>query len=419
MPNVGKDALAGVSITFPIIIIISAFAALFGLGGAPLSTIKLGENKPDEAKSYMMHSFIMLILSGVILTIILLIFGKELLYLFGMTDELLTYGLDYLNIYALGSVFVMISIGLSAFISTQGFTKTAALILFIGAVTNIILDPIFIFNLKMGVKGAALATIISQGLTTLLIILFLSSKYSNLHLSFKNFKLNKNIIIGIVLLGVSPFIMQSTEALIQIVFNNQIVKYGGNDYIIYLNIMAIMVSLLQFMTLPVLGLTQGASPLISYNFGAGNFSRVKEGHKALTFISLLYSLIFYLVIFIFPKDIVSIFNKDPLILEKAPNIMRLFFFGMAFFGAQLATQSSFMALGEALVSLFMATLRKIIILIPLAYLLPLFLGIYGVFISEVIADLLATIITYITFMFLINKILSKKELELKLNNWNI
>lgn len=418
MAIVGKDALAGVSITFPIIVIVSAFAALFGLGGAPLAAIKLGENKSKEAKAYMMHSFLMLVLVGVVLTLILLIFGDKLLYLFGMTEELLKYGLDYLKIYAVGTIFVLISIGLSAFISTQGHSKVAAIIVLTGAVINIILDPIFIFSFNMGVKGAAIATIVSQGVTALLVILFLSSKHSSLPLSFKDIKLNKKIIGRITLLGVSPFVMQSTEALIQIVFNNQIVKYGGSDYIIYLNIMAIMISVLQFMTLPIHGLTQGASPLISYNYGSGNMKRVKEGYKALILISFIYSILFYLIIFFFPKEIASIFNKDPLILEKAPYVMRLFFFGMAFFGAQLATQSSFMALGQALVSLSMAILRKIIILIPLAYILPIFLGINGVFVSEFIADIAATITTYGIFMLLINKILNKKEMELKLSDYN-
>lgn len=418
MAIVGKDALAGVSITFPIIVIVSAFAALFGLGGAPLAAIKLGENKSKEAKAYMMHSFLMLVLVGVVLTLILLIFGDKLLYLFGMTEELLKYGLDYLKIYAVGTIFVLISIGLSAFISTQGHSKVAAIIVLTGAVINIILDPIFIFSFNMGVKGAAIATIVSQGVTALLVILFLSSKHSSLPLSFKDIKLNKKIIGRITSLGVSPFVMQSTEALIQIVFNNQIVKYGGSDYIIYLNIMAIMISVLQFMTLPIHGLTQGASPLISYNYGSGNMKRVKEGYKALILISFIYSILFYLIIFFFPKEIASIFNKDPLILEKAPYVMRLFFFGMAFFGAQLATQSSFMALGQALVSLSMAILRKIIILIPLAYILPIFLGINGVFVSEFIADIAATITTYGIFMLLINKILNKKEMELKLSDYN-
>lgn len=412
MAVVGKDALAGVGITFPVIVVVSAFGALFGLGGAPLAGIKLGEDNDDEAKNIMMNSFLMLLIIGALLTVILLLFGTQILYLFGMTDELLKYGLDYLNIYALGTVFVMIALGLSAYISTQGQTKVAAVIVFIGALLNIILDPILIYGLDMGVKGAAIATIFSQGVSALLVVIFLMSKYSSLKLSFKGFKINHKIILSIMALGVSPFIMQSTEALIQIVFNSQIVRYGGVNYIVYLNIMTIMLSVMQFIVLPVHGLSQGASPLISYNFGSGNFKRVKKAYKALTVMSIIFTVSFYFIIFLLPSQIASIFNSDPLILEKAPRIMRLFFLGMAVFGAQLATQTTFMALGQAVVSLTMAVLRKIIILIPLAYLLPLFMGIEGIFFSELIADFLATMITVSTFMLLINRIIDKRKLEL-------
>lgn len=414
MPIVGKEALAGVSITFPIIIIVSSFAALFGLGGSPLAAIKLGEKKNKQSEEYMMNSFFMLLLVGFILSIVLFIFGKPLLYLFGITDELLNYGLDYLNIYAVGTIFVMISIGMSAFITIQGHSKVSAGILLIGALINIGLDPLFIFTFNMGVKGAALATIISQGVTTLLIIMFLRSKYSILKLSFKNYKIDNKMIFKIMALGISPFIMQSTEALIQIVFNNQIVRYGGSDYVIYLNIMAIMITLMQFMTLPVLGLTQGASPLLSYNYGSGNMKRVKEGYKALILVSVLFSILFYIVIFFFSKELSMIFSKDPNLLDKVPRIMRLFFLGMSIFGAQLATQASFMAFGQALVSLTMAILRKVIILIPLAYILPIFLGVDGIFFAEFLADISATIITCSTFFILINNILNKKKNELKL-----
>lgn len=411
MATNGSEALAGVSVTFPIIIVVSAFAALFGLGGSPLVAIKLGEGKKEEANDYMMQSFIMLIIIGIILTVVLLIFGKQLLFLFGITEELLQYGLDYLKIYAIGTIFVMISVGLNAFISTQGHSKIAAVIVLIGAVLNIGLDPLLIYTFNMGVKGAAIATVISQGVSATLVILFLCSKKSLLKIDFKNFKINKNYIFGIIALGISPFIMQSTEALIQIVFNIQIFKYGGSDYIVYLNLMAIMISLLQFMTLPIQGLTQGASPLISYNYGKGNIQRVKQSYKSLIIICLIYSMLFYLVISIIPTQLVSIFNKDPEILKIAPSIMRLFFFGMAFFGAQLATQASFMALGQAFVSLSMALLRKVIILIPLAFLLPIWFGLNGIYIAEVFADLLATILTVGTFVLLSNKILQKREIE--------
>lgn len=411
MDIVGKDALAGVGISFPIIVIVSAFAALFGLGGSPLVGIKMGENKNEEAKNIMMNSFFMLLVSGIILSIILITFNEKLLYLFGMTDALLKYGLDYLNIYAIGSIFVMISIGMNFYISQQGYTKHAALFVLIGAILNITLDPILIYTFNLGVKGAAIATIFSQGVSALLIILFLRSKKSILKLSFKNFKINKKIIFSILALGISPFIMQSTEALIQIVFNTQIVKHGGTNYIVYLNVMTIMLSLLQFMVLPVQGLTQGASPMISYNYGNKNMERVKKSYKSLIIMSFIYSFSFYVIIFLFPKPLAYLFNKDQELLKIVPRLFRIFFFGMAFFGIQLASQASFMALGQSLVSLTNALLRKVVILIPLAYILPIYLGIDGVFISEPIADILATIITFTMFVTLINKILNKKLLE--------
>ncbi|MFA5719838.1 MAG: MATE family efflux transporter [Acholeplasmataceae bacterium] len=416
---IGKDALAGVGITFPIIMVVSAFAALVGLGGAPLAGIKLGEDNKEEAKNIMMNSFFMLISVGLILTVFLLIFGKETLYLFGMTDELYHYGRDYLSIYALGSVFVMIALGLSAYITTQGYTKVAALIVLVGAILNIILDPLLIYTFDLGVKGAAIATIVSQGVSACLVVLFLMSKKSSLKLSLKGFKLNNKIILSILALGISPFIMQSTEALIQIVFNTQIVKYGGLDYVIYLNIMTIMLSVIQFIILPIHGLSQGSSPMISYNFGSGNFKRVKETYKALNIISISFTILLYLVIFIFPKPIASVFNQDPQILEKAPKIMRIFFLGMSVFGLQLATQTTFMALGQAFVSLSMAVLRKIVILIPLTFILPIFLGIDGIFLSEMIADFLATIITFTTFMLLINKIIDKRKQQLLYEKTNL
>ena len=412
MSGVGKEALAGVGFSFPVVIITIAFSALFGFGGAPLAVIKLGEQKKEEARNIMVSSFLMLLFIGSILMLVLLLFGEQLLFLFGITEELLKYGHDYLSIYAFGTVFVMISVGLIPFVANQGHTKTAAFIVLSGAVLNIILDPILIYTLGMGVKGAAIATVFSQGVSAILVILFLRSKKPALRLSFKGFKLDFKVVLKTLSLGVSPFIMQSTEALIQIVFNTRIVKYGGSNYIDYINIMTIMLSVLQFMTLQVHGLTQGASPLISYNYGSDNKERVKEVYKKLTIIAFIYSFTFYIIIFIFPKQIVGIFNNDPNLIAMSPRILRIFFLGMGFFGIQLATQASFMALGQALVSLSMAVLRKIVILIPLTYILPGLMGIDGIFFAEMIADFIATITTFTVFVILINKILAKKELEI-------
>ena len=410
MKDVGETALAGVGITFPIILIVSAFAALVGFGGGPIFSIKLGEGKKDEAKNTMLNSFVMLIIVGIILTIVLLIFAEPLLYLFGATNEIMTYAKDYLIIYAIGTVSVMLTLGLNSYITAQGNSIIAMIVVIIGAVANIVLDPIFMFAFNMGVKGAALATIVSQTLSAIFVIWFLLSKKSivKLDFNFKNFKPNYKIILSIIALGVSPFIMQATESAVQIVFNIQITKFGGEDYKTYLNLMTIMLSIMQFMVLPIMGFAQGASPLISYNYGAKKIDRVKSTFKFLLIISVVYSLIFYLLLLITPTTFVSIFNNDPKLLNIAPNIVRIFFLGMSIMGIQIACQNTFMALGQSLISLILASLRKIILLIPLTLLLPHLYGVSGVFYAEPIADIIAVLVTLTMFLLLFNRILKRK-----------
>lgn len=408
LPNIGQEALAGVGIAFPIIIIVSAFASLVGAGGAPIAAIKMGEGQDEEAKKIMMNSFMMLIIMGILLTIALLLFNEKLLYLFGATDELIEYGKSYLNIYALGSISVMLTLGLNSYITAQGYTNIAMIVVLIGAVLNIILDPILMFTLNMGVKGAAYATVISQTVSAIFVLIFLSGKRLALRLEPKSLKLDSKIILSILALGISPFIMQATESLVQITFNIQITKYGGTEYKTYLNIMTIMLSIMQFIMLPIFGLSQGASPLISYNFGAKNIDRVKSAFKIVLITSLSYTLIFYLLIFLFPKGFVLIFNNDPLLLEIAPRILRIFFIGMSIMGIQIACQNTFLALGQAKISVILALLRKIILLIPITLILPIFMGINGVFYSEAIADVIAVVTTSIVFMILFGKILDNR-----------
>lgn len=408
MPNVGQEALAGVGIAFPIIIIVSAFASLVGAGGAPIAAIKMGEGKHDEAKKIMMNSFIMLIVIGLLLTITLLLFNEKLLYLFGATDELIYYGKSYLDIYAIGSISVMLTLGLNSYITAQGYTNIAMVVVIIGAFLNIILDPILMFTFNMGVTGAAYASIISQTVSAIFALIFLRSKKLALRLEFKKIRLDKKIMLAIMALGISPFIMQATESLVQITFNIQITKYGGSDYKSYLNIMTIMLSIMQFIMLPIIGLSQGASPLISYNFGAKNMERVKLSFKVLLITSLSYTLIFYLLIFIFPKNFVLIFNNDPFLLEIAPRILRIFFIGMSIMGIQIACQYTFLSLGQSKISVILAFLRKIILLIPITLILPHFIGINGVFYSEAIADVIAVVTTGVVFLIFFNKILNNK-----------
>lgn len=408
MKDVGEVALAGVGITFPIILIVSAFAALVGFGGGPIFSIKLGEGKKDEARNTMMNSFVLLIIASIFLTVVLLVFAEPLLYLFGATDEIIGYSKDYLIIYALGTISVLLTLGLTSYITAQGNSIIAMIVVLIGAIANIILDPILMFQFNMGVKGAALATVISQTLSAIFVIWFLMSKKSIVKLSFRKFKLNHKIVLSILALGISPFIMQATESAVQISFNIQITKYGGEDYKTYLNLMTIMLSIMQFMTLPILGFAQGASPLISYNYGAKKMDRVKSTFKFLFAISLSYTFVFYILLLITPLTFVSIFNTDPRLLSIAPNIVRLFFLGMSVMGIQFACQNTFMALGESLISLILASLRKIILLIPLTLILPKFYGINGVFYAEPIADTIAFIVTLTTFIFFFNRILNRK-----------
>lgn len=414
MKDVGGVALAGVGISFPIILIVSAFAALVGFGGGPIFSIKLGEGKKDEVKNTMVSSFVLLVLLGIILTVILLVFAEPLLYLFGATSEIISYSKDYLIIYAISTVSVMLTLGLTSYITAQGNSIIAMLVVVIGAVLNIILDPIFMFAFNMGVKGAAVATILSQTVSAIFVIWFLRSKRSVVKLEFINFKLNLKVILVIISLGVSPFIMQATESAVQIIFNVQITKYGGEDYKTYLNLMTIMLSIMQFIFLPILGFAQGASPLISYNFGAKKIDRVNSAFKFLILVSTAYSLLFYLALAITPNTFVTIFNSDPKLLELSPRIVSLFFLGMSIIGIQIACQNTFMALGQSLISLILASLRKIILLIPLTFILPITFGINGVFYAEPIADIIAVIVTLSMFLFMFKKIIRNKLNENKL-----
>ena len=281
---------------------------------------------------------------------------------------------------------------------------------------NIVLDAVFIHGFNMGVEGVAIASVISQFCSALLIFIFLRSKKSGLKLTFKGFKFKNKLNLKILSIGVSQFTMQATEALIHIIINAQIVRYGGANYVAYLNIMAIMLSLIQLIVLPVYGLSQGASPLISYNFGAGNFKRVKQAYRALAVMSVTYTVVFYIIILSIPSQIASIFNQDPQVLEMAPRIMRIFFMGMSLFGIQLATQTIFMALGQSLLALLMALLRKVILLIPLAYILPLFMGIDGLFFAEMIADFTAAIVTFTTYQFTKGRIFRKRQEQIDMAN---
>lgn len=395
IPDIGALALTGVGLAFPIIILITAFAALVSMGAAPRASIMLGKNKKDEAEAILGNSFSSLIIVSIILTAIIITFGEKILMTFGASPDTIGYALEYINIYALGTIFVQLSLGLNAFITAQGFSNISMQTIIIGAVLNIILDPIFIFALNMGVKGAALATIISQGVSALWVVRFLLSKNSTIKIKKKNLKLKKNIVVPSMFLGLSPFIMQITESILAVVFNTSLQKYGGD---LAVGTMTILTSVMQFSLLPLIGLTQGSQPIISYNFGAGNLDRVRETFKLLLKYSLAYSTILWIVIMLRPSIFAKIFTTDIDLINMVIPSLRIFMSMSFLFSIQIACQQTFISLGYAKISIFLALLRKVVLLIPLIYIMPLLLTgnkVNAVFLAEPISDTIAVIVTAI------------------------
>ena len=404
MPN-GELAMAGVGVAFPIIMIVSAFSALVGMGGAPLAAIKMGEKDNDGAEKIMTNSFSTLVIIAIILTISLLIFKENILWAFGASKDTIGYANDYIGIYLIGTLFVQIGLGLNPFINTQGFAKTGMITVLIGAIINIVLDPILIFGFNMGVKGAALATISAQFVSAVWVLLFLVGKKSVLKIRKKYIVPNLKVIGPILLLGISPFIMQATESLVIISMNNNLAKYGGD---LAIGAMTIMSSVMQIILLPMMGLTQGAQPIISFNYGADKLDRVRKTFKLLLVSCLVYTTLMWGAIMMFPQVFVSIFNSNPQLVEITVWSMRIYFAGILLFGAQIACQQTFLALGQAKISMILALLRKIILLIPLIFILPVFFEnkLQGVLTAEPVADITAAIVTIICFSVFYKKTLS-------------
>ena len=392
----GAVAMAGVGLSLPIITLISAFAALIGMGGGPLAAIKMGEKDNDGAEKIMGNAVAALVLLAIIITFVFQVYKEPVLWLFGASNNTISYAVDYIGIYLAGTIFVMIALGLNPFITTQGFAKTGMITVAIGAVLNIVLDPILIFGLNMGVKGAALATIISQGVSAIWVLVFLAGKKTILRIKLKNIRINPKIVGGMMALGVSPFIMQSTESLVLISLNTKLRMYGGD---IAVTSMTVMSSIMQMITLPILGITQGAQPITSYNYGAKNFDRVRQSFKLCLISCLTFTLVATSACLIFPAFFVKIFNSDPQLIEFTTWAMRIYFVGMSIFGIQIACQQTFLALGKAKISLILAMLRKIILLIPLIFILPMFMEnkLFAVLLAEPIADILAVASTAICF----------------------
>lgn len=404
MQGDGNLALTGVGVTLPIITLIAAFSAFAGAGGAPLAAIELGKKDERKASLIMGNSAWLLVFFSIVLTIGFLIFKVPILYAFGASSKTIAYANDYITIYLLGTIFVQLALGLNAFISGQGAAKAAMLSVLIGAVINIVLDPIFIFALHLGVRGAALATVISQFVSAVWVVSFLKSKRSVLHL--KLVRPDKSLILKIAALGIAPFVMQSTESLVTITFNTGLQRYGGD---LYVGSMSILMSIMQLIVIPVNGITQGVQPIVSYNYGAGNRLRVKETVIRLVSVCLLGTLILAGVAIFCPGIYASMFANDAELVALTCRIMPIFFLGIAIFGIQAACQSTFLALGQAKISLFIATLRKIILLIPLALILPKILGVKGIYIAEPVSDVISVIVTSVLCVITLKRIFIEME----------
>ena len=405
IPDVGSLALTGVGVTFPIITIISAFAGFASGGGAPLAAIALGQKNRERAEKILGSSTSLLLFFSVLLMAFFFVFQTPLLYLFGASDNTIGYASTYISIYLVGTVFVELAVGLNTFISCQGHARTAMCSVLIGAVVNIGLDPVFIFVLHMGVSGAALATVLSQALSAAWVLRFLTSKKSGIRLSLRTMKPDFAILGSVMALGISPFIMSATESAITIVMNHGLQTYGGD---LYVGSMTILQSVLQLIFVPVNGFTNGVQPIISYNYGAKNASRVRAAFKLLLKVSLLYSTILWLFIICFPKVFASIFTTDATLIAFTKDALRYYLAALFMFGIQIACQMTFNALGNAPASIIVAIMRKFVLLIPLIFILPHIITsdkTMAVYLAEPIADVLAVTFTSILFLFQFKKAL--------------
>jgi len=408
IPGEGSLALTGVGVCMPLIMIVSAFAALVSAGGAPRASIFMGKQEHDMAEKTLGNCLGLQIIVSFVLMAILLLFNEELLLAFGASENTIAYATAYMNIYAIGTVFVQLTLGMNSFITAQGFTKISMVSVMIGAVCNIILDPIFIFGLNMGVRGAALATILSQAVSCVWVVSFLCGKKTFLHIKLSNMRIDAKIILPCIALGMATFIMQSTESVISVCFNSSLLKYGGD---IAVGAMTILTSVMQFAMLPMQGVAQGAQPILSYNYGAKNAARVKKAFGILLRTCLTYSVVLWAVIELVPGVFVSIFTPDPALREFAAPALRVYMGGILLFGIQIACQMAFTSLGKAVNSIVVAVVRKIVLLIPLIYILPNLVSnkVMGVYLAEPVADVLAVTFTAILFAFQFKK--AMKEIE--------
>ena len=406
MPGDGSLALTGVGVCMPIIMIISAFAALIASGGAPKASICMGKNDKESAEKILGGCFSLQLISSAILTAVLLIWNKDLLLMFGASENTIDYASSYMSVYAIGTVFVQLTLGMGAFITAQGFAKTGMMTVLIGAVSNIILDPVFIFGFKLGVRGAALATILSQAISCAWVLIFLSGKRTYLKLQSKYMRIDGKLVSPCVALGLSAFIMQSSESVISVCFNSSLLKYGGD---IAVGAMTILTSVMQFAMLPMQGIAQGAQPISSYNYGAKNTERVKKTFRLLLTTCLIYSLTIWAVIMAFPNIFAGIFTPDAELIEFTSKALRIYCAVLGIFGIQIACQMTFVSTGNAPCSIIVAIVRKFVLLLPLIYLMPQLIEnkTMGVYLAEPVADVIAVTFTAVLFAIQFRKSLKK------------
>ena len=406
IPGEGSLALTGVGVCMPIIMIVSAFAALIGTGGAPRSSIFMGKGDKNSAEKILGGCFTLQLFISAILTLVLLLWGEELLLAFGASDNTISYATDYLNIYAVGTVFVQLTLGMGAFITAQGFAKQGMVTVLLGAFCNIILDPVFIFGFNMGVKGAAAATVISQAASCTWVLLFLTSKKTMLKIKSKNMMIDFKLVLPCVALGLASFVMQSSESVISVCFNSSLLEYGGD---IAVGAMTILTSVMQFAMLPMLGIAQGAQPITGYNFGAGHTERVKNTVSLLLKVCLTYSFILWMVIMLFPSGFAGIFSSDTTLIEFTAPALRIYCAVLCIFGIQTACQMTFVSIGNAVSSIAVAVVRKFVLLLPLIYIVPEFVEnkTMGVYLAEPIADVLAVSFTSVLFSVQFKKALNR------------
>ena len=412
MPGSGNLALTGVGICMPIIIIISAFAALVGMGGSPRASIALGRGDTKSAEDILGSCFTLQTIVAIVLTVIVFIFRRPMLMAFGGSVNTIDYATDYLGIYSLGTLFVQLTLGMNVFITAQGFARTGMFTVLIGAVLNIALDPLFIFAFDMGVKGAALATIVSQGASCIWVLKFLTGKTTTLRIRKENLRIRPKVILPCLALGVSPFIMQASESVISICFNSSLLKYGGDMAV---GAMTIFTSVIQLAMLPLNGIAQGAQPITSYNYGAGNVDRVKKSFRLLLVTSIVYAAVLWAFVMICPKTFAGIFTNDAALIDFCGKMMRVYCGAIVVFGLQIACQMTFIAIGNAVCSIIAAVVRKFVLILPLIYIMPAVMNdkTMAVYMAEPVSDVLAVTFTVILFSIQFKKAIRNLESKSK------